>query len=139
MVPVVDWVRPRVDPEPLTALVALVDLALIGVFVVVGEISHNVDPIASPWLVADTYTPFLLGWVAALIPGGLYAPDARSPSRAAGATAIVWVVAAGIAQLLRATSLFHGNAAPVFFAVSVAVGLTLLVPWRVTLAWLTGS
>ena len=140
MTTVVESVRHRVDPRPLTVLVALVDAALIGVFVVAGEISHDVNPIANPWFVTETYVPFLLGWALTAFLGGLYTRQARhSPLRAVAWTVPAWIGAAIVAQVLRATPLVHGNASPVFFLVSVAVGLALLAPWRVALARQTGE
>jgi len=122
----------RVDPAPVTALVALGDLACIGAFVVAGEISHNVDPAANPLYVAETATPFLVGWALVALLGGLYAADARrSARRAVALTVPAWVGAALVAQAIRATPMFHGDAALTFFLVSVGVGLALLVPWRV--------
>jgi ethanolamine transporter EutH len=135
MVTVVERLRQRVDPTPGMALVAVVDLALVGAFVVAGEISHNIDPVANPLYVLDTYTPFLLGWLLAALLGGLYSSDAlATPRRALVWTGLAWIGAAIVAQALRATALFHGDAALTFFLVSVGVGLALLVPWRVGLA-----
>jgi hypothetical protein len=127
--------RHRIDPTPAMALVALVDLALIGTFVVVGELTHNINPLTSPLVVADTYAQFLIGWVVTSVLGGLYTDGALvSTKRAVAWTAPAWIGAAAIAQVVRATPLFHGNADVAFFLVSSAVGLVLLVPWRVALA-----
>ena len=75
---VVRTVGGRVDPAPVTALVALGDLACIGAFVVAGEISHDVDPVANPLYVTETAIPFLIGWTLVALLGGLYAADARA-------------------------------------------------------------
>jgi len=121
-----------VDPAPVTALVALGDLACIGAFVVAGEISHDVDPVANPLYVTETAIPFLIGWTLVALLGGLYAADARRSWRAAVVRTVpAWVGAALVAQAVRATSLVHGGAAVTFYLVSVGVGLALLVPWRV--------
>ena len=126
--------RHRVDPTPTMALVALVDLALIGAFVVVGELSHNINPVTSPLVVADTYAQFAIGWIVVSVLGGLYTDRAlASPRRALAWTVPAWIGGAAIAQAVRATSLFHGDAAVTFFLVSSAVGLALLVPWRMAL------
>lgn len=129
----------RVDPAPVTALVALGDLACIGLFVVAGEISHNVDPVANPVYVAETALPFVIGWAVVAVLGGLYAADARrSWRRAVGLTVPAWAVAALVAQGIRATPYLHGGAALPFYLVSVGVGLALLVPWRVATSRLVG-
>lgn len=132
---VVRPLRQRVDPTGATALVAVGDLACIAGFVLAGELAHGVDPIAEFPVVAETYAQFLLGWVVVAVPIGLYAATARSSiRRAATLTAPAWIGAALLAQGIRATPLVHGNAAVTFFLVSVAVGLALLVPWRVAVA-----
>jgi len=122
----------RVDLAPVTALVALGDLGCIGTFVVAGEISHDVDPVANPLYVAETAIPFLIGWALVASLAGLYATDARrSARRAVALTVPGWASAALVAQALRATPMFHGGAAVTFYLVSVGVCLALLVPWRV--------
>jgi len=140
MASVVASLARRVDPTPVTALVALGDLACIGAFVVAGEISHNVDPAANPLYVAETAAPFLVGWAALAVLAGLYWGDVRRSARRAVTRVIpAWAGAALVAQALRATELFHGGAALTFYLVSVGVGLALLVPWRVAAARLWGN
>jgi hypothetical protein len=103
----------------------------IATFVVVGEITHGVDPVANAALVADTYAPFLIGWAVASFAAGLYAGPGRLTRRGVLIRTVpAWVAAALIAQGLRATELFHGDAAVTFFLVSCLVGGTLLVAWR---------
>jgi len=130
----------RVDLAAVTALVALGDLTCIGAFVVAGEVSHNVDPVASPVYVAETAVPFLVGWALVAVLGGLYAADARrSWRRAVGLTVPAWAAAALVAQAVRATPYVHGGAALPFYLVSVGVGLALLVPWRAATSHLFAS
>lgn len=130
-------VRGRVDPSPRTLGIAIGDAAAIGLFVVAGEISHGIDPLAAPALVADTLAPFLVGWFVVALGAGLYGPGlGAGPVRAAGRTLGAWAAAVAIAQGLRATALFHGDAALAFALVSVAVGGAFLVGWRAAVALL---
>jgi len=123
--------RWRVDPEPSMAVLAVGDLLAVLVFVVVGEITHGVDPITQPGRVLGTLAPFLIGLAIVTFVGGLYTRDAiRSPRRAVSLIVPAWIGAVLIAQLLRATAFFPGDAAVTFAAVSVAVGGLLLLVWR---------
>ncbi|WP_123536404.1 DUF3054 domain-containing protein [Halosimplex salinum] len=134
MTSVATAVRHRVDPAPFTALVALGDLACIGAFVLLGVTAghEGIDPLARPGRVLATFLTFVVGWAITSFLGGLYTVDARrSVKRAIAWTVPAWVGAAVVAQGLRATPVFPGNAALTFFLVSVGVVLALLVPWRV--------
>jgi hypothetical protein len=132
-------VRHRVDPAPLTALVAVGDLLCIGLFVFGGAAAgHGFDPVGQFGRVAQTYLTFALGWGVVALAGGLYTVAARRTLKTTlMRTVPAWVGAAAVAQALRATPLFPGNAALSFYLVSVGVGLALLVPWRVAVAVLT--
>jgi len=127
--------RWRVDAEPSMAALAVGDLIAVLVFVVVGEITHDIDPIAQPARVLGTLLPFLIGLAVVAALGGLYTRDAiRSPKRAASLIAPAWIGAVLIAQVLRATALFPGDAAVTFALVAMAIGGLLLVLWRVVAA-----
>jgi hypothetical protein len=126
----------RIDTSPTTLAVAVGDAAAIGLFVVAGEYSHGFDPTVYPLRALDTFAPFFIGWLVVSLLGGLYTADAwRSPKRVVAWTVPAWIGAAAIAQLLRATPLFHGGAALTFFLVSAAVGATLLVGWRTVVSY----
>jgi hypothetical protein len=121
----------RVELSSRTAVLALGDVLALLVFVVAGEYSHGIDPLVNPGRVGGTLAPFLIGWGLVAVAGGFYA--ARShlpPGRTLAATFGGWVVAVVVAQLLRATAVFHGDAALTFALVSTFVGGTLLVGWR---------
>jgi uncharacterized membrane protein YeaQ/YmgE (transglycosylase-associated protein family) len=121
----------RVDPELSMAVLALGDLLAVLTFVVVGEITHGIDPLAQPGRVAGTLAPFLIGLAVVTIAGGLYTRDAiRSPRRAVSLIVPAWIGAVVIAQVLRSTSVFPGGAALTFAIVSVLVGGLLLLVWR---------
>lgn len=128
-------VTERVDPTRATAVLAVVDLALVFLFVMLGEIQHGYVPTRYPGRVLRTFAPFFLGWVLVSPLAGVYTRAARVEVRTALVrTAAAWVLAALVGQALRSTAIFHGDADPAFVAVSVLVGLALLVPWRVVVA-----
>lgn len=134
------FVRRRIDTTSTTLTVAAGDVVAIGVFVVAGELSHGVDPLSQVGRTLDTAVPFLLGWGLLALIGGLYTADAwRSPKRAVAWTLPAWVGADVVAQALRATPAFHGNAAVPFFLVAAAVGGALLTGWRVVVSLYAGT
>jgi len=129
---VVTSVRHRVDPAPLTALAALGDLVCIGVFVVVGATSgHGFDPVAEAPRIASTFATFAVGWALASVLAGVHSTDGRRSARETIRRIVpAWLVAAAVAQALRATPQVPGRAALTLYAVSVVVVLAMLVPWR---------
>lgn len=140
MTSVATAVRHRVDPAPVTALVAAGDLACIAAFVLLGvTVGHEgLDPTAQPLRAASTGLTFAVGWAVTSLVGGLYTAETRrSPRRAVARTAPAWVGAATVAQGLRALPFVPGDAALAFFVVSVLVTLALLVPWRVAVGVLS--
>jgi hypothetical protein len=129
--------RARIDISPRTLAVALGDVALIGLFVAIGELQHGYDLLAQPGRVVGTALPFLIGWGVAAVLAGVYAPSVyRSLRSAVARTALAWTGGALIGQALRATSVFHGDFAVTFMLVSLGVGLVLLVPWRAAVGYL---
>ena len=128
--------RPRIEPSSTTALLAVGDLVAIGAFVVAGELSHGYHPIMDAGRVGGTLVPFLVGWAVVSVAGGLYTKTAIAGVRNAAVWTIpAWIVAVVIAQMLRATRVFHGDAALTFALVSVAIGGGLLVVWRVIVSF----
>ena len=129
--------RTHVDASPRTLAVALGDVALIVLFVALGELQHGYDLLAQPGRVVGTALPFLIGWAVASVPAGVYAPEIyRSLRTAVTRTALAWVGAVLVGQALRATAIFHGDFAVTFMLVSLGVGLALLVPWRAAVGYL---
>jgi len=136
---VVSLVDRRFDSSPLTVLVAVGDIVLIGLFVTLGEIQHGTPPwehsLYARWAL-ETFATFLVGWVVVAFVGGLYTRDAwQFPLRAISWTTPAWLTAVGIAMAIRATPLVHGGVQLTFVAVSMAVGLALLLPWRSAIAY----
>lgn len=122
----------RIELSARTATLALGDGLAILLFVVAGEYSHGIDPFTNVGRVGGTILPFLVGWGVVAVAGGFYAHQSRrSLGRTLAATFAAWVVAVVIAQALRATAVFHGDAALTFALVSVFVGGSVLVGWRV--------
>lgn len=127
----------RLDRSPGTARLAVGDLLVLVGFLVLGELRHDVNPIASPLVVADTIAPFLLGWVVAALAAGAYAPGATRTVRAAVLRAAsAWVGAAAIGLALRATPLFHGGSPLPFVLVVTGMGVVCSGAWRGAVAYL---
>ena len=89
-----------------------------------GEISHEY-PLLSV-RVLGTYAQFLLGWLAVAIPAGVYAADYRRDlTRSTVLVLGAWLGADVVAQGLRSTSVFPGNAALTFGIVAFLAFLVL--------------
>jgi hypothetical protein len=123
--------RPRVELSARTALLAAGDLLGILGFVVVGEYTHGYNPLVDVGRVAGTFVPFLVGWLLVAGAAGLFAGDAPTTlGRTVAVTFSSWVLAVVVAQALRATAFFHGDAALTFAVVSVVIGGVVLCLWR---------
>ncbi len=128
---------PHVDTSPRTLAAAIGDVALILLFIALGELQHGYGLLAQPGRVVGTALPFLIGWGVASVLVGVYAPQTyRSLRRSVVRTALAWVGAVLVGLALRATSIFHGDFAVTFMLVSLGVGLVLLVPWRAAISYL---
>jgi len=122
----------RIDLSSKTAALAAGDIGAILLFVAVGEYTHGYNPLVDVGRVAGTLAPFLIGWLAVAVFAGLYDSDAPGTLVSSiPVTLLSWVGAVYIAQVLRATAVFHGDAALTFAIVSVLVGGVLLCLWRV--------
>lgn len=128
--------RSRFDRSSGTALLAVGDLLVLVGFLVLGELRHDVNPVESPLVVADTVAPFFIGWVVAALAAGAYAPDATRTVRVAVLRVVgAWVLAAAIGLALRSTALFHGSAPLSFALVVITVGAVAFSAWRATVAY----
>jgi hypothetical protein len=121
----------EVDRGALRRYVAGDWLAIL-LFLVVGELQHGVNPLATPVHFAGVVLPFYVGWVVAAPALGAYANAVRLSRRALlGGTAAAWFVADLLGQGLRGTALFPGDADTAFFAVALLVGGIALLTWRI--------
>ncbi|AGB39327.1 DUF3054 domain-containing protein [Natronococcus occultus] len=108
-----------------------VDIAILAVIIVVGQLSHGVEPLAEPLVALETVVPFAVGWLVMAPLAGLYAPGvATSLTRTVRVTTVAWVAAANVGMILRASALFDGGAAWPFPLVMTGFGLLVLVGWR---------
>lgn len=124
-----DTASARVAVTPRTALLALGDVALITLFVLLGQLEHGTQGLLM------TAAPFIIGWLLVAPALGLYAGRRRELTSTIGLTAGAWIGAALIGQALRATEIFPGGFAIAFVIVSILVGLVLLVPFRTVVAY----
>ena len=121
-----------------TVPIALGDATIISLQLLWGLSVHGVDPTARPVYAAETAGPFLLGWFVVAPMLGAYATGVHeSLARTVLAVALSWTVAAVIGVGLRATPYLTGEAPAAFLAVTVAVGLATLLPWRLAIALLS--
>ena len=126
------FVESRFDPSPRTLVIAAGDVLAIALFVSIGELQHEQTDLLRAGM---TLLSFLIGWGVGSTLLGAYSPRATRSARAAvAATAGAWLLADLIAQGLRATSLFPGDAAITFAVVALSFGLLLLLPWRALVA-----
>ena len=115
------------------------DLTVLAAFVGYGLLSHAINPIDFPLHAVQTAIPFVLAWAIIAPIGGVYRRRTlESPRRTLVLTALVWTVASLLGGAIRATSLFPGEAPPIFLLANLVFGLAFLLPWRlaVSLWWL---
>ena len=124
-------VRSRVDRSRLALGLALGDVLAITGFVVAGEVRHGRDPLASPGVAAETVLVFLAGWALAALLGGLYTRDAlKNVRRVLSWTVPAWVFATLLIHGAIALVSFHGGTELAFVAVTLFVGGSIVVGWR---------
>lgn len=114
-----------------TVLVGLVDVGLLAALVLLGQLSHGVNPLTEPLGALETIAPFVLAWIVVAPVAGVYARETlSSPGTAVRVTAIGWLAAANVAFILRASPWFDGGIAWAFPLVMSGLGIVLLVGWR---------
>lgn len=130
------WLDQRLDVSRLTTVLAVGDFLAIGAFVALGQAQHSgSNPLLAPLELLAAMTPFLLGWLAVALIGGLYTHDVvLGPRRMLSWTIPAWILGAIIALALRATSLFPGNVTGMFPVVATVFGGLLVVGWRTVAA-----
>lgn len=121
----------RFDRSAMTALLLVVDLAIIVGQLSYGLVVHGTDPLADPLYTAGTVLPFLLGWLLVAPSIGVYTARIRgSLTGTVLAVGIAWIVAVLIGVGLRATPWLVGDAPLAFVLVTIGMGLATLLPWR---------
>lgn len=115
--------------------IATGDVAALAGFIAYGLISHAINPLEFPLHMAVTLLPFLIPWSILAPIGGLYRnPTVGSVRSTLFRTTLVWVAVTLTGGALRGTSLFAGEAPPIFLLTTFVFGLAFLLPWRVALA-----
>jgi hypothetical protein len=118
------------------------DLLAIAVFVVLGEKSHGIVLLERPYVVADTFLPFAIGWLFVAGPARMFDAALEDSLRGTvGRTVSAWFVAVLVALTLRRSRLFHGGETmlgeyALFGLVAFTVGGVLLTGWRLALVTL---
>ena len=127
------FLQGRVTVASWTAGLAIGDGLVLAAFVLVGGIfGHDWGLMTYLGRLAGSATPFLLGWYLAALIGGLYTPEATASVRNALLWSVpAWLVAVFVAQALRSTEFFPGNAPLSFILVSLLFGGLFVLGWRV--------
>lgn len=124
---VTTWFGGRVEASTRTLGLALGDLAMIALFVLVGELRHG-GTLAGG---IETFGQFLVGWLLVSGVAGVYGPRAlEGPRQAVVRVVAAWVIAAIIAQLVRLAMTPGSLVQPTFVAVSIGFGGAFLAGWR---------
>ena len=125
-----------VDRE--TLLLGAGDVGVVAGLLVIGQLSHGVNPITRPLYALETIAPFVIGWLAVAALAGFYTrSSAVTVPGAARLTTVVWLGAANVGVILRWEA-FDTTATWPFPLVITGFGLLLLVGWRVGYAALAG-
>ena len=121
------WLGGRVEASVRSLALALGDLAMIALFVAVGEVRHG-GTVAGG---VATLGQFLVGWVLVSVVGGVYGPRALAdPRRAVTQVFAAWVLAALIGVLVRSALRPGGFVQLSFVAVAIGFGGAFLAAWR---------
>ena len=121
------WLGGRIEASTWTLGLLLGDLAMIGLFVAVGEVRHGGTLAAG----LETYGQFLVGWALVSVPAGVYAPRALAEARRAVVSVLAaWVLAAIVGVLVRSALRPGGVIQLSFVAVTIGFGGAFLAAWR---------
>lgn len=133
---------PSVTHTPISSsrqlsVLAAGDLAMLLIFVVIGRLSHG---FTNDWLVnvLRIATPFVLGWAAAALITGVYRANLwQQPSQFLARSAAAWLLADGLAFLLRHFLMADRVTMP-FALTSIAFTGLFLLTWRIVfMVWQT--
>ena len=121
------WFGGRVEVSTRTLALAIGDLAMIALFVLVGEIRHAGTFAGG----VRTFAQFGLGWMLVSVVAGVYAPRALEGSRRAVIQVVAaWVLAAIVGVLVRTAMTPGGFVQLSFVLVSIGFGGAFLAIWR---------
>ncbi|RQG96253.1 DUF3054 domain-containing protein [Natrarchaeobius oligotrophus] len=110
----------------------VVDVALLVALIVVGQLSHGIDPISDPVASLETVAPFVLGWIVASLLAGVYTSKTSSSiGRTVRTISVTWLAAANVGFVLRTSPTVTGGTEWPFALVMTGFGLIVLVGWRV--------
>lgn len=126
------WLDQRLDLSRWTVLLAVGDFLALAAFVALGQARHPAsNPQGEPAALLGALAPFLIGWLAVALIGGLYTHDVLlGPRRMLSWTIPAWILGSLIALALRATTLFPGDLSGLFPVVAIVFGGILVVGWR---------
>lgn len=121
------WFGGRVEATTRTLGLALGDVAMIALFVLVGELRHGGTFAGG----VQTFGQFFVGWLLVSVVAGVYGPRAlEAPRQAVVQVVAAWVLAAIIGQLVR-LAMTPGSVVQLsFVAVSIGFGGAFLAVWR---------
>ncbi len=114
-----------------TLVLGAVDVGIVIAFVVLGLLSHGIDPISAPIDSIETIVPFVVGWLVIAPLAGVYTVRSTSIGSVSRATTIAWIAAANVGLILRSSPLFDGGAVWPFNLVMTGIGVVALVGWRI--------
>ena len=116
------------------------DIVVILTVFSLGLIIHGVDIVHRPAHFLATVAPFALAWMLIGPTTGMYRRSTRTDPRwAVGRTVLAWTTTCMLGSIIRHTTLFRGDSPLIFVVVTIVVGLTVLLPWRLGVVLIAGS
>lgn len=120
-----------VDRSRRALVIAVGDIAVIGVIIVAGMLHHYINPITELVHTIQVAAPFLIAWLVVAPLVGAYSRRSVTEMPMSIRTATVaWVLATLLGSVLRATPYFPGGAQLSFVGVMVGFGAIGIVAWR---------
>lgn len=117
----------RFEASRRTLALAIGDVAMIALFVLLGELRHRGTLLAG----VETFVQFAVGWLLVSVIAGVYSGQTlEDPRRAVVQVVAAWVLAAVIGQLVRLAMTPGNFIHPSFVAVTIGFGGALLAGWR---------
>lgn len=131
---------PHEDADRRMTVIGAIDVGLLTGIILVGFHSHGGNMLTEPLAALETVAPFIIGWLTMAFLADIYSSGiSSSVARAARVTTVVWVAAANVGLLLRASPLFDGTVDWPFPLVITGFGLLVLGSWRIGYAAYTSS